>query len=199
MKLYYNKFSRASRVRWALEELGVDYQIEPMNMQGNFDREAFAKVNPMLQIPALSDGDFHLSETGAICMYLADKFGQLAPPTDDFQARGEYYRWMFFAATELDRMVLEVFLQTRVYPPEKRNALVEESARQEFARRARVLASRLQDRQFLVGNQFTMADLLVASILGWAKSQDLLTDFPQLLSYQQTMESRPAALRAQAD
>ena len=199
IKLYYHKFSRASRVRWALEELGVDYELVPVDLRGDFDREALARVNPMVQVPAISDGDFSLSESGAICMYLADRFGRLAPEFGDAESRGEYYRWMFFAMTELDRMVLEVFLQTRMYPPEKRNALVESDARVEFGRRARVLAGRLQGRSYLVGEEFSMADLLVASILGWARSQGLLEEFPELVSYQEAMEGRPAALRAQAD
>lgn len=199
IKLYYYKFSRASRVRWALEELEAEYEIVHINLKQMENKDEYAKVHPLMQVPALSDNDFHLFKTSAICMYLADKFSKLAPAMSDLEGRGSYYQWMVFAMTELDAKTGEIFSQTKKYPEEKRNALVEKSAREDFTKRAKVLSDHLTDREFMVGLAFTMADVLIASVLGWAEGQKLIQDFPVLLDYRKRMEERPACKRSKAD
>ena len=159
IKLYYYKFSRASRVRWALEEVGAQYELVQRgdNMFGGMD---YAKIHPLKKIPAITDDGVPVFETAAICLYLADKFKKLAPPATDLAVRGQYYQWMFFGMTELDRMAERVFRQFKGLTPEVKNAEAEAIVRTEFQARAKVVSDHLKGRTYMVGNEFTMADLL---------------------------------------
>lgn len=185
LTLYYYKHSRASRVRWALEELEVPYELaSPRD-------EQFAQANPLKLMPTLTDDGHHLFETGAILLYLGDKYGKLCPRPDDLLLRGQYYQWMFYAMTELDALTLNVYLSTRVHPDEAAAT----RAREKFASRARLLSDHLAQREYVVGDAFTMADLLIASVLGWSDTLKLLENFPDLQAYHKRLEARPAATR----
>src|SRR5690348_14205741 len=99
LKLYGSTFSRAAIVHWYLEELGVPYEYVQLDMQAGAHRQPeFLAINPMGKVPAIVDGDFKLSESGAIILYLADKHGKMP---DTPEKRGEIIQWVLFANATL--------------------------------------------------------------------------------------------------
>ena len=102
--LFHHPFSRAAGTVWALEEVGVPYQLEFVDMlKGEHKAERFVALNPMGKLPILTDGDVVVTEVAAIGLYLADRYapGRLAPALDD-PARGTYFRWALFAPSVIE-------------------------------------------------------------------------------------------------
>lgn len=103
LTLYTNPQSRGRIVRWILEEIGTPYELEVMEYGGSIKSPEYLAINPMGKVPAIKHGEQVVTEVAAICAYLADQFPDenLAPPQLDAQ-RGDYYRWLFFAAGPLE-------------------------------------------------------------------------------------------------
>lgn len=198
MKLYYAPKTRASRPRWALEELGLTYEIIPINLQqGEQKTPDYLKINPMGTVPALQDGNVTMFESAAIVCYLADKYpeGKLAPIASSAE-RAQYYQWMFFSMATLDANVVGYFYHTQLYPEGKRIPAFAELCVHSFKTGAKVLSEHLKDRPFLLGDTFSAADIMMANNLSFAKAMKLMDDFPVLLDYTKRQTSRPAFLRA---
>src|SRR5580700_164269 len=104
--LYTNPQSRGRIARWILEEVGQPYKVELLDYASTMKGPAYLAINPMGKVPALRHGDAVITETAAICAYLADAFPQakLAPPPGD-RLRAPYYRWMFFAAGPVEAAI----------------------------------------------------------------------------------------------
>ena len=201
LKLYHSRQSRSVRPRWLLEELGVPYELVTLDMQkGEHKTPAYMKVHPHGAVPALVDGDLQLFESAAICAYLADKFPEkrLAPPPGT-AARGLYYQWMVYAIATLEPPVIDVFMHTAMLPETQRSPAAIEAARKKFADVASVLEQALGTRPFLLGDQFTAADVMVGSTLGWAQMLGLLEGRKTLQQYVQRLSERPALQKAQGD
>lgn len=201
MKLYHSPRSRSARVRWLLEEIGAPYEVVRLDLSKNEHKTPdYLKIHPHGVVPALVDGDLTLFESAAICAYLADKFPEqrLAPPVGT-PARGLYYQWMHYAMATLEPPVLQVFLHTVRLPEEQRRPRVADDGRQRFAEVARVLSAALAGRRYILGEQFSTADVMLGSTLGWAQGLGLLAEAPELQAYVRRLSERPAFQRAQAD
>lgn len=198
MKLYYSPQTRAGRPRWLLEEIGAPYELATLDMsKGEHKAADYMKIHPHGAVPALVDGDLALFESAAICMYLADKYPEkkLAPAVGT-PARGLYYQWMLYSMATLEPPVLQIFLNTAMLPEAERSAAVVEKAKAQFADVARVLANALAGRSFILGEQFSAADVMIGSTLGWAGMMGLLGDQPTLQAYVKRLSERPAFQRA---
>lgn len=162
---------------------------------GDQRQPEFRKLNPLTQIPVLQDEDRVVCESGAICLYLADRYrpGQLAPPLDQ---RGDYYRFSFFIYNTLEHQLVEIFLHTRFLPEEQRKPERVEKARGLLKERLEIVADHLAKREFITADKFTAADVLVGSALDWADMQGLLGDFVGLRDYLGRLRARPAYQRA---
>lgn len=196
MKLYYSKQSRATRPRWVMEELGLEYEIVPMNLQAGDQRKPeFKELNPLTQIPVLQDDQRVVCESGAICLYLADRYrpGTLAPPPDQ---RGDYYRFCFYVYNTLEHQLIEIFLHSRFLPEEQRNPKRVAQARELLQSRLQIIADHLVGREYIADSRFTVADVLVGSALDWAHMQGLLQEFPTLIAFVERLKQRPAYQRA---
>ena len=201
MKLYYARATRAGRPRWMLEEIGVPYELVRLDLsKGEHKKPEYLKIHPHGSVPALVDGDVALFESAAICLYLADKFPEkrLAPVVGTPE-RGLYYQWMVYSMATMEPPVLKVFLNTRMLPEEKRSPALVEEGKTQWQQVARTLEAALADKSYLVGGEFTAADLMVASIAGWAKVLGLVEGFPTLGNYVAHLAKRPAFARANAD
>jgi glutathione S-transferase len=199
MKLYYCPQTRAGRPRWLLEEIGEPYELARIDLKkGEHKTPDYMKIHPHGAVPALLDGDLALFESAAICMYLADKFPQkkLVPDVGT-PARGLYYQWMLYSMATLEPPVLAIFLNTIMLPEAERSAAAVEKAKTEFAAVARVLSNALAGRTFILGEQFSAADVMIGSTLGWAGMMGLLGDQPTLQEYVKRLTERPAFQRAQ--
>ena len=194
MKLYEFGPTRSIRVRWTLQELGVEFESIPINLlAGEHLQPKFLKINPAGKIPVLLDEDLVLTESVAIVLYLADKYSNKGLIPTDLKERAQVNRWLLFAATELEQPLWRIARNTMLYPEDQRLPADVVLASQEFKAMAAVLEEHMQRRQFLVGDAVTVADFVAAYTLDWANEDRLLDDCPQLLAYMERMYARPNA------
>lgn len=191
--LYFAPFSRSFTPRWLLEELGVPYDVKLMNLRrGDQKRADYVRVNPMGKVPALTDGAVSVSENPAICIYLADRYGYgtLAPRIEAAE-RGSYLRWMVFSTA-----VFEPAIYLAEPPdPEAESGRGWGSA----ATVVRVLDEALRRGPWLLGDQFTAADVMVGSLLSIALFNNRITaPSESLVAYNGRLAGREPYQRAAA-
>ncbi|MCX8071733.1 MAG: glutathione S-transferase family protein [Candidatus Binatia bacterium] len=201
MKLYHAPRTRSVRPRWLLEELGVPYELVRLDLgQKEHKRPEYLAIHPHGTVPALVDGNLALMESSAICMYLADKFADKGlAPAPGTQERGLYYQWMVYAVATLEPPLIQIFQHTMNLPESERSPKALQEGQEKFREVARVLSDALEGKQFLVGNKFSAADIMIGSTLVWAQLMGLLGDQPTLAAYVQRLLERPACQKAQAD
>lgn len=161
--------SRASRSLWMLEELGLDYENVPTHFLGETQKPEFLAVNPNGRIPALDDDGLVLFESLAINLHLARKYGAdkgLWPKDPDDQSRA--IQWSIWAMTEVEPPVMKALMNRGFLPEAQRDAAVGDQGERELQKPVKVLEGALGDREHLLGGDFTVADLNVASVLSWA-------------------------------
>jgi glutathione S-transferase len=201
LTLYYVPATRALRARWMLEEVGAPYALHRVDVKAgeNKTAEYRASVHPLGHVPALRIDGRMMFESQAICQWLADAFpaAGLAPAITD-PARGEYLQWMAFSVAELEAPLLRVTGQSRK-PPEQRSEIVLAEGRSAFQSAADVVGAHLADRPFLLGEKFSGADLMVASVFGWARMAGVLDADGALAEYTRRCTGRDASKRARAD
>ena len=192
MTFYTHPWSRGRIVRWMLEEVGADYEVVVKEFGGSIKDADYLAINPMGKVPALVDGEVVVTEVAAICAYLAERFPEkkLAPPLGS-PARGPYLRWMFFVAGPLEMATTAKAFQWRI---DKENsqavgcgAIVDTVNAMEMA---------IQNGPYICGDQFTTADLLAASYLGWEMQQKIIEERATFREYVNRLQQRPAAIRA---
>jgi glutathione S-transferase len=192
MKLYEFAFTRAIRCRWTLQELGVDIEAVNVNMgAGEHRHPAFLAINPAGKLPALVDGDLVLTESAAIALYLAEKYRKFLPT--DPRGRAEVNRWVLFTVTELEQPLWRIAKNRNLYPEAQRLAADIPLASQDFRAMADIAERHMQGRKFVVGDDVTVADFVLAYTLDWANEVKLLDRCPQLLAYMERMYARPKA------
>jgi glutathione S-transferase len=194
-RLYYMPRTRSSRVLWLLEEIGEGYELT--EIAGDQRRSAeHLRRHPLGRVPALELGDgTTMFESGAICLQLADLYpaAGLIPPLGSSE-RGLVYQWVLFSVAELEG---PLFRWIRALA-EGTEGTTESLARDRFTQAAVGLESALTDGDWLLGAQFTVADVMCVSVLQGADSRDLLRPWPGLEAYVRRGESRPAHARAAA-
>ena len=195
--LYGMPKTRATRVVWTLEELGVEYRYHLIDLlKGEGQKPDFLAINPSGKVPALVDDELVLTESAAICTYLCDRHPErgLVPQVGTAE-RGKYDQWCYFIMAELEQPLWTVGKHKFVFPEEKRVPAILEVAAWEFKRAAALLEAGLQGRQYLVGNSFSPADILAAHTLIWARAFQVPHDIESLNEYQQRICDRPAFVR----
>jgi glutathione S-transferase len=192
LTLYTNPQSRGRIARWMLEEVGQPYRVEVLDYATSMKAPAYLAINPMGKVPALRHGAAVVTETPAICAYLADAFPQarLAPPPGD-RMRAPYYRWLFFAAGPAEAAVSNKAAGF-VVPPERERMMG--YGRIELV--LDTLESAVRQSDYLAGNAFTAADLYVGSHLGFGMMFGMIEKRPAFERYWQRLSARPACLRA---
>lgn len=200
MKLYEFPPTRSIRPRWTLQELGVEFESVIVDgRRGENRTPEFLKLNPAGKLPVLVDGELVLNESVAICLYLAAKHPQGGLLPTDLATRTELDRWLWFTVTELEQPLWRMARHTFLYPPEKRSPQDIALAANDFAPMAAVMEEHLSGRQFIVGERFSVADIVLAYTLDWADTNQLLGDLPSSRTYLDRMYARPkAALRIAA-
>jgi glutathione S-transferase len=197
MKLYGFPPSRSIRVLWTLRELQVEFEFVNVDpTKGELRRPEFLALNPAGKLPVLVDGDFVLTESVAIVLYLAEKYPEKGLLPGGLRARAEVYRWLLFTATELEQPLWRMTRHALLYPPEKRLAAEIPIARQDFLDMAEIMEKHMDGRQFLVGDSVTVADFVAAYTLDMAsvrKDGSLLANLPRLREFMERMYKRPNA------
>jgi glutathione S-transferase len=188
--------SRSNRPHWALEELGVDYRFYQLDFRkGDARSDFFLNLNPAGKIPVLRDGAIVLTESGAICNYLGEKYPKsgLTPPSGS-DLRPEYDRWMFFVQTELEQPLWNIGKHKFGLPKEYRIAEMRRTALYEWGKALDLLSQHLEGREFMVGTGLTVIDLCVAHTLRWALNFECPVEGVPL-AFLERMEARPSFTR----
>lgn len=192
--IYGSPRSSGGRCFLMLEEIGLPYQEMPLDMMGKKEHksENFLRLNPNGKVPVLVDGDFVIWESMAINWYLADKYKpELLGDTPE--ERGLVHQWTTWAIVEVQPPMVEILIQTLFTPEEKRNPQIIEQAREKIPGRLQILDQALQNKKYLVGDRFTLADLNMASIVNLAAAlQAPVKDYPSLNQWFQFMKERPS-------
>ena len=182
--------SRSKQVRWALAELELEYRsIEGLEI---LHSEELKKVNPMGKVPAVVIDGEPLFESAAICTYLADLVPEkrmIAP--SGTRERALHLQWVSFTLTELEAYVWSNARNTFVLPEEKRITALFEQNNKAFVHAAKVLNKVMEDREFIVGDRFTVTDIVVGMTLNWGNGQGLLAKTPNLQRYVERLKERP--------
>jgi glutathione S-transferase len=194
LTLYHAAPSRSAVTRWMLEEIGEPYDIQFLSLSNGDNRKPdYLAINPMGKVPALKHGDVVIAESAAICTYLADEFpkAKLNVPVGNPE-RGVYLKWLFFGPS-----CIEPAMMDRAFP------------RKEEARRAAlgygdfdtvmdVVAKAVAKGPYLMGEQFTAADVVIGSGLRFGMMFKLLPERPEFTAYVERLAKRPALQRADA-
>jgi len=189
---YTHPMSRGRIVRWMLEEIGQPYRTELLDYDTTMKAAAYLAINPMGKVPAIRHGAVVVTEAAAICAYLADVFpeARLAPPAGD-RLRGPYYRWLFFAAGPVEAAWTNKAMGFVV--PQGRERMMGYGR---FEDVVNALEGAVSQREYLVGESFTAADVYVGSGIGFGMQFGTIEKRPAFDQYWRRLSARPAALRA---
>lgn len=205
MKLYYIPTTRAVRPRWLLEEMGVAYELVQANMQMLAQPE-YRQLHPHGKVPVLVDGETVICESAAICAYLTDKYPEKGfAPAPETPAQGYYYQWLFYATLTLEAPVEQYMfavlpdLPEKLLPQEKNSAGSKEKSLEWFDRVAQPMREILKDKDYLVENQFSTADVVTGGVLMWALRLGMLNSEDSLKAYVENLMQRPGFQRADED
>jgi glutathione S-transferase len=188
---YSSPMSRGRIVHWMLEEVGVPYRFEVVNLETQDQKKpGFLALNPMGKVPAIVHRGTVVTECGAICAYLADAFpaARLAPPTDS-PLRGTYYRWLFFGGSCVEAAVIDRMLSRPA--PSRPGALSYGSYDDTVA----TLGKALTPGPYILGPQFSAADVYIGSQIAFGMMVKALEPHPVFHAYVNRLQERPAYKR----
>lgn len=185
--------TRTLRVLWMLEELGLAYDHVPAR-PGSDEAKAH---NGSGKVPVLLVGDVALTDSVAILTWLADREGRFTYPAGRLE-RARQDGFTQLVVDEIEGLLWTAARHTFVLPEEMRLPAIKDSLKWEFSRNQARLAARLGDAPFLMGDEMTVPDLLLAHCLGWAVSAGFPETAPNLVAYRDRLRARPAFLRAAA-
>ena len=188
---YSSPMSRGRIVHWMLEEVGAPYRFEVVNLESQDQKKpGFLAVNPMGKVPAIVHRGTVVTECGAICAYLADAFpaARLAPPVDS-PLRGTYYRWLFFGGTCVEAAVIDRMLSR---PPASRPGALGYGS---YDDTVATLEKALTPGPYILGPQFSAADVYVGSQIGFGMMMKALDPRPAFKDYLDRLQERPAYKR----
>ena len=191
MKLYWAPQTRSPRAFWMLEEAGIDYETELVDIraENRVDSEAFRAASPMGKVPALIDGEVQMSESAAICLYIADRYcsGRLAPAADDAQ-RGKFLYWLMYTPAVVEPAMSEKF--NKVEPNRAR------SGWGDFDLMIETFDNALSDSEWILGDQFTAADVMMGSSASFMRMFEMLPETKNLDAYADRCQSRAGYIAA---
>ncbi|MEQ1578303.1 MAG: glutathione S-transferase family protein [Hyphomicrobium sp.] len=185
--------TRAFRVIWMLNELGLEYTNDPLPPRD----VKLSAINPSLKVPVLEDDGEFIIDSVAICQYLADKHGHFTFPAGTI-ARARQDSFTQFAMDDVESSMWTAAKHTFVYPKELRVEDAKKAARFDFDRAMTALALRLGEKDYVMGEAFTVPDLLLGHCLGWAKSMGWTIPEGRLSAYFNRVRERPAFKKATA-
>jgi len=203
MKLWHCRGARSLRALWALEEMGLEYEVEIMPFPPRIFHKEYVEINPLGTVPYLVDGDTRMTESTGICHYLVERYQQyefgLKP---DHPQYGDYLNWLYHSDATLTFPQTIAMRYLHLEPtPEKQPVAVDYA--KWFYARLRLLDAHLLDREYLCDNRFTIADIAIGYALYLADvlklGEFVGREFtPQVADYLARLRERPAFLRADA-
>jgi glutathione S-transferase len=184
------------RAQWALEETGLPYRVHTLDhTAGDLDSDAYSRISPFHQVPAIDDDGFVVSESAAVVLYLAEKSGKLIP--GDFQGRTRVVQWCFAATCTVEPTLM--CLDMLAIFDSGKSAPTLHAEMPKLARRwLGGVERRLEDREWIASADFTAADIMMAGVLRTIRKTDLMEPFPRLKAYFERCQARPAWQRTLA-
>jgi len=197
-KLYGVSSSRAIRSIWAIEEVGVEYEHIPTHFIGDSKQPEYLAINPNGRVPALVDGDLVLFESMAINLHLASAYGgDLFPRDAADQARAN--QWSVWAISEVEPLQMQIVVEKFFTPDERRDPKAVERASKGLQRPLAVLDAALSDRAYLLGGDFSIADLNVAAVMLLLQLVEFdYANHTNVKRWSEECYARPSLARAQA-
>jgi len=194
VKLYEFGISRSARAHWVLREAGVEYESISVDLtRGEQKAAEFLAINPYGKLPVLVDTAGTVTESAAICTYIAEKYAdKKLIPEQGTLARAHFYQWICFCIAEMEPQLWSIRKNMLIYPKELRSRQAIRVAKHEYTVAASVLNDHLSGNEYLLAEHFTAADIVVCFNLIWADTLKLLADFPALGKYMEKLKQRPA-------
>ncbi len=197
-KLYGTSRSRSARPLWVLEELGVKYEHLPIATTEAKSAEHL-KRNPNGHVPVLEDDGVVIWESMAINLYLAEKYGKNLLWPAEPAARADIYKWSFWAMTEVEPHLITILRNRVMNPPEQRDEKAALAAVEALKAPLGVLEEALKGKEYLLGKNFTIADLNVAAVMSWAPMMRLdMSSTPNVQAWLQKCLGREANKKVRA-
>ena len=203
MKLWHCRGARSLRALWALEEMGLDYEVHIMPFPPRLFEKEYVEINPLGTIPYLLDGEARMTESSGICLYLVETYQQTAFGVDrEHPEYADYLNWLFHSDATLTFPQTLVMRYFHLEPTPEKQAVAIDYAKWFFAR-LRLLDAHLKDREYLCDNRFTVADIAVGYAIYLSKEMKLteIVDrqlTPQVEDWYARISERPAFQRANA-
>ena len=195
LKLYGTSKSRSARSLWALEEIGVKYEHVPVEVAKAKSPEHL-KINPNGHLPALEDDGHIIWESMAINLYLAEKYAKSPFWPSTPEGHADCYKWSFWGMTECEQHLLTLLVNRIFLPPDQRDEKAAQKAVDTLKAPLKVLDDQLKGREYILGKDFTIADLNPASVLSFALLVKLdLSATPTAAAWLQKCLGREANMR----
>ena len=176
--------------QWALEETGLPYRVHALDhTAGELDGETYSRISPFHQAPVIDDDGFVVAESAAIVLYLAEKAGKLIP--GDVQGRTRVVQWCFAAVASVGMPLVCIDL-IGIFDRDKAAPQLHEDVNKLAGRFLGDLERRLQDGEWVACGEFTVADIMMSSILRGTRKTDLMEPFPKVKAYYERCHARPA-------
>ena len=178
------------RAQWALEEAGLPYRVDALDhAAGELDGEAYTRISPFHQAPAIDDDGFVVAESAAVLLYIAEKAGKLIPT--DFQGRTRVTQWCFAAASTVAPTLTSIDI-IEIFDTDKSARKVLAEVNKLAGRWLGDLDRYLEGRVWIAYDDFTVADIMMANVLRSIRKTDLMNPYPNIKAYFERCHARPA-------
>ncbi len=200
IKLYHAQLTRSVRILWLLEELGLPYELANVPFAPPSPATGFSQATPLGKFPTIQDGDLLMFESGAILEYILERYGNgRLTPAPGTPARGTFLQWVHFAEATIFPPLGQIAFNTLFKPEAERIPAAVADARAIAGGSLRVLERALDGRDYLLGTEFSGADVMMGYSLMTAKFLGVLTDeHPNVSAYFTRLQARPAFQKAMA-
>jgi glutathione S-transferase len=188
-------YTRDIRAMWALEECGIPYETVGLDCgpNGLQDEVEYGNINPFKQVPAIDDDGYILAESGAILLYLAEKSGKLIPL--DLKQRAQVYRWLITSLNNIEPFALLVLFADLQGDSNPHMQGLRPWNAEILGRFLPQIDEMLKTRPFVVGSEFTVADIILTCVLRELRKNEILQEYPNVQKYRQRCEERPAFVK----
>ena len=192
IKLWHCKDARSLRAVWALEEMGIPYELITLQFPPRAFHKDYKEINPLGTIPYLVDGETSMTESTGICHYLVEKYQRhdfgLQPSHKEY---GDYLNWLYHSDATLTFPQALVLRYSRMEPDDRKQPQVAEDYSKWYIARLKRLDAHIPDRDYLCDNRFTIADIAIGYALYLGESLGLDTEYqPQTKAYLERLKAR---------
>jgi len=194
LKFYYTARTRADRVRWLLEELGLTYEMVNISLfEGEGQTDEYKKIHPLGCVPALEvDGEI-MYESGAICDWLTDYCAEknMAPPLNS-NLRLKYKQWFYFIVATMEPQAWSMVLHTLILPEKRRVPDIVKISEKTYRETLAIIEKELKGKNYLIGNKFTTVDIMLVTLLNWLPKQ--VKSFENTYAYMKRIKQRKSCI-----